>query len=108
MSVAILAVGGLIYLIAMHHRRDGGLLSQNQEETILIVGFGLFWMAVLLGWQALKAGSSTEVPIRGLEGVPAGTQGVRRERPVGLPRPVRPYPCSYDDAYCVVEEYTFG
>lgn len=28
----------------MHHRREGQLLTQTQEEMVLIVGFGLFWM----------------------------------------------------------------
>ncbi|KAJ7781226.1 hypothetical protein B0H16DRAFT_611751 [Mycena metata] len=44
-SVAILAVSGLIFLITMHHRREGHLLTQTQEEMVLIFCFGLFWMS---------------------------------------------------------------
>ncbi|KAJ6539361.1 hypothetical protein B0H19DRAFT_1178656 [Mycena capillaripes] len=101
-SVAILAVSGLIFLITMHHRREGHLLTQTQEEMVLIFCFGLFWMSVLLGWHALRAlGRNPELA----GGTNAGV-AVRREsqRPVAG---VRPYPCSIDDAYCIVEEYTF-
>ncbi|KAK7061731.1 ubiquitin-CONJUGAT-2 domain-containing protein [Favolaschia claudopus] len=54
-SVAILAVSALMFLIAMHHRRDGHLLTQTQEEMALIASFGLFWMSVLLAWHSLRA-----------------------------------------------------
>ncbi|KAJ7771379.1 hypothetical protein DFH07DRAFT_804156 [Mycena maculata] len=109
-SVAILAVSGLIFLITMHHRRDGHLLTQTQEEMVLIFSFGLFWMAMLLGWRALRergTGSNLR-STSGLESpVDPGVQAVnRQQRPAGI-RPVRPYPCGFDDAYCVVEDYTF-
>lgn len=32
----------------MHHRREGHLLTQTQEEMVLIVGFALFWMGTFL------------------------------------------------------------
>jgi len=105
-SVAILAVSGLIFLITMHHRRDGHLLTQTQEEMVLIFSFGLFWMAVLLGWRALRAESPRSTG--GLEAVNAGVPAVRRENPAGMAgQAVRPYPCSINDAYCIVEDYTF-
>ena len=28
----------------MHHRREGQLMTQTQEEMVLICGFGLFWI----------------------------------------------------------------
>lgn len=28
----------------MHHRREGQLMTQTQEEMALICGFGLFWI----------------------------------------------------------------
>ena len=28
----------------MHHRREGQLMTQTQEEMTLICGFGLFWI----------------------------------------------------------------
>ncbi|KAJ7507827.1 hypothetical protein B0H11DRAFT_1705179 [Mycena galericulata] len=109
-SVAILAASGDPGReITMHHRRDGHLLTQTQEEMVLIFSFGLFWMAVLLGWRALRAEGPGGSPSSsgGLEGVNAGSgaQAARRERPVTAQ--VRPYPCSIDDAYCIVEDYTF-
>ena len=30
--------------VAQHHMREGHLLTQTQEEMILIGGFGLFWL----------------------------------------------------------------
>ncbi|KAJ6599053.1 hypothetical protein DFH09DRAFT_902085, partial [Mycena vulgaris] len=105
-SVAILGVSGVIFLITMHHRREGHLLTQTQEEMLLIACFGLFWMAALLGWHALRAQGAD--PTSGLS-MDAGVKAVR-ERPVLVGTPgqqVRPYPCSVDDAYCIVEDYTF-
>ena len=32
----------------MHHRREGHLLTQQQEEMVLIAGFALFWMGTFL------------------------------------------------------------
>ena len=32
------------YRVAQHHLREGHLLTQTQEEMILIGGFGLFWL----------------------------------------------------------------
>ncbi|KAF4574594.1 hypothetical protein EYR36_005942 [Pleurotus pulmonarius] len=43
-SVAILAISSLLFLVTMHHRREGHLLTQSQEEMVLIGGFGLFFM----------------------------------------------------------------
>ena len=30
--------------IVMHHRTEGRLLSQTQEEVVLVIAFGLFWL----------------------------------------------------------------
>ncbi|KAF8076403.1 hypothetical protein FPV67DRAFT_1406461, partial [Lyophyllum atratum] len=43
-TVAILAICSMMFLVTMHHRRDGQLLTQTQEEMVLICGFGLFWI----------------------------------------------------------------
>ncbi|KAJ7276415.1 hypothetical protein B0H12DRAFT_1085280 [Mycena haematopus] len=110
-SVTILAVSGLIFLITMHHRRDGHLLTQTQEEMFLIFCFGLFWMSMLLGWHSLRAQGQDDNP-----GLAAGGRGESkaempvvdvRRRPAGITGQQRPYPCTIDDAYCFVEEYTF-
>ncbi|KAJ7129654.1 hypothetical protein C8R44DRAFT_777334 [Mycena epipterygia] len=104
-SVAILAVSGLIFLITMHHRREGHLLTQTQEEFLLISCFGLFWMAVLLGWHALGAQRGNPSSTSGLMS-DARVQAGMRERPATpMGQQVRPYPCSIDDAYCIVEDY---
>jgi len=109
-SVAILAVSGLIFLITMHHRREGHLLTQTQEEMVLIFCFGLFWMSVLLGWHSLRAQGArgsldlADGPVANGAGAPV--VDVRRRPSAGITGQ-RPYPCSIDDAYCIVEEYTF-
>ncbi|KAJ7890787.1 hypothetical protein B0H13DRAFT_1626114 [Mycena leptocephala] len=105
-SVAILAVSGLIFLITMHHRREGHLLTQTQEEMVLIFCFGLFWMSMLLGWRALR-GQGGNPRLAGGTNTRAPVINVRRDTqrpPAGI---IQPYPCSIDDAYCIVEEYTF-
>ncbi|KAJ7368317.1 hypothetical protein DFH08DRAFT_831077 [Mycena albidolilacea] len=113
-SVAILAVSGLIFLITMHHRREGHLLTQTQEEMVLIFCFGLFWMSVLLGWHSLKAqGQGANSWLAAGGGADDATMPVvdvrtrRMEGIAGQGQGVRPYPCAIDDAYCIVEEYTF-
>ncbi|KIY71414.1 hypothetical protein CYLTODRAFT_121929 [Cylindrobasidium torrendii FP15055 ss-10] len=50
--VAILAIIGLLYFVGMHHAREGQVMTQTQEEMVLIGGFGLFWLAVLLAWRS--------------------------------------------------------
>ncbi|KAK7054279.1 hypothetical protein R3P38DRAFT_1496574 [Favolaschia claudopus] len=111
-SVAILAVSALMFLIAMHHRRDGHLLTQTQEEMALIASFGLFWMSVLLAWHSLKAqgqgGGDMDFAAghRGVSDAIMPVVDVRRKSGFGGQR-FRPYPCAMDDAYCIEEEYTF-
>jgi len=111
-SVAILAITSLMFLVTMHHRREGHLLTQTQEEILLIGGFGLFWMALLLAWRAwmaprngtgLDLGRAAEVDLASAGAI--RTAGRRLEP--GFTGAIRPYPCSSDDVYCVVEEYTF-
>ncbi|KAF9464604.1 hypothetical protein BDZ94DRAFT_1161622 [Collybia nuda] len=102
-SVAILAISSLMFLVTMHHRRDGQMLTRTQEEMVLICGFGLFWMAALLAWRALSQSS--------MDPGKAGELGFATEsgsyREPGFTGGRRPYPCSSDDLYCVVEDYTF-
>lgn len=33
--------------VVTHHRRGGNIVSQAQEEIILIASFGLFWLGKL-------------------------------------------------------------
>lgn len=116
--------------ITMHHRREGHLLTQTQEEMVLIFCFGLFWMSaasdilsravltetqgVLLGWHSLRAqgqgANSWLAAGRGAADAIMPVVDVRTRRMEGIAgqgQGVRPYPCAIDDAYCIVEEYTF-
>ncbi|KAL4262055.1 hypothetical protein AB1N83_006769 [Pleurotus pulmonarius] len=103
-SVAILAISSLLFLVTMHHRREGHLLTQSQEEMVLIGGFGLFFMAAMLAWRgsqtrSIAPGAAGEI------GLSAASGSSRRDP--GFTSGARPYPCSPDDVYCVVEEWTF-
>jgi hypothetical protein len=33
-----------VFRVAQHHMREGQMLTQTQEEMLLIGGFGLFWL----------------------------------------------------------------
>ncbi|KAJ2931742.1 hypothetical protein H1R20_g5386, partial [Candolleomyces eurysporus] len=48
-SVAIIAIAALVGMIVMHHRQEGQLLTQEQEEYILIGGLALTWVAPFAG-----------------------------------------------------------
>ncbi|KAL0950013.1 hypothetical protein HGRIS_010021 [Hohenbuehelia grisea] len=96
-SVAILAISSLIFLVTMHHRREGHLLTQTQEELVLIGGFGLFFTAALLAWRALThPGHGGHINL-------GSASGVTRHSGGGA---VPPYPCSPNDIYCIEEEWT--
>ncbi|KAG1806793.1 uncharacterized protein HD556DRAFT_1523126 [Suillus plorans] len=141
-SVTILAIGALIVLVVKHHRTGGEnrVLSQGQEELILIAAFGAFWLAFLLAMRAWNQGS-VDIDLahpshmfqsstgaaqsnvvgadsRGVAAAAARQPAVASERLQGAASYVRqqykpqagfrkPYPCDPNDAYCVVEEWTF-
>ncbi|KAJ3722935.1 hypothetical protein C8R42DRAFT_21330 [Lentinula raphanica] len=114
-SVAILGISGLMFLIAMNHRRGEerpNPMSQMQEEIVLIVGFGLLWVGeytpvnnrrisiqslytvISLGWKAMTgSGLESEHSLPGRSG--AASRGER------------PYPCSDSDILCIIEEYSY-
>jgi len=103
-SVAILAIGSLMIFIVTHHRRNGQVLTQDQEELILIGAFGLFWFAFLVAWRALWQRRSTDGEL-GISGLPAprrqaGFTGNNRNR-------YKTWPCSPYDVDCVVEEWSY-
>ncbi|KAI0307331.1 hypothetical protein B0F90DRAFT_1687444 [Multifurca ochricompacta] len=105
-SVAILAIGSLMIFIVAHHRRNGQVLTQDQEEMVLIGAFGLFWFAFFVTWRAFRQRWSFESEI-GMSGVPstprrqAGFTGNNREGRY------KSWPCSRYDVDCVVEEWSF-
>jgi len=94
----------------MYHRKNGHLLTQGQEEILLIGGFGMFWVAVLLAWRALTHRNVDKGIAGALDSI-AITQPARALVRKIDPEPsfsgLRPYPCSSDDIYCVVEEWSF-
>ncbi|KAH9977963.1 hypothetical protein BGW80DRAFT_1285105 [Lactifluus volemus] len=101
-SVAILAIGFLMIFIVTHHRRNGTVFTQDQEELILIVTFGLFWFAFLVAWRAMRLRWNFEGEI-GMGGTPSPP---RRE--AGFTRSARrAWPCSPYDVDCVVEEWSY-
>ncbi|KAH9006994.1 hypothetical protein EDB86DRAFT_36410 [Lactarius hatsudake] len=103
-SVAILAIGSLMIFVVTHHRRNGQVLTQDQEEMILIVAFGLFWFAFLVACRAFWQRRSAEGEL-GMSGLPAP------RRQAGFTGSARggykTWPCSRYDVDCVVEEWSY-
>ncbi|KAK7695404.1 hypothetical protein QCA50_000040 [Cerrena zonata] len=95
-SVAILALASLAVLVVTHHRREGGLLTQTQEEAILVGAFGLAWFAILVGIRAYKRLDMDPSPA-------AYTHGTQR----GGGSRAKSYPCDSDSLYCIDEEWTW-
>jgi len=81
--IATVAIGALLALIILHHRMEGQMLNQSQEEIAVIAFLALLWVVFLVGW---KSFASTGV----------GTEDVVI--------PSRD-PCLQDGVYCVYEEY---
>ncbi|KAJ6515881.1 hypothetical protein C8R45DRAFT_957937 [Mycena sanguinolenta] len=78
---------------------------------LLIFCFGLFWMSVLLGWHWLRAQGQQGNPRLAAGGGERSDAGVPvvdvRRRPAGITGQQPPYPCAFDDVYCIVEEFRF-
>lgn len=65
-----------------------------------------YTIAALLAWRAfthrsIDLGRAAELD------VVSASQPAQRIREPGFTGGLRPYPCSSDDVYCVVEEWTF-
>jgi len=84
--IATVAIGALLALIILHHRMEGQMLNQSQEEIAVIGFLALLWVVFLVGWKSFANSTSTG----------AGTEGVAI--------PSRD-PCLQDGVYCVYEEY---
>ncbi|KAG7096946.1 hypothetical protein E1B28_004344 [Marasmius oreades] len=108
-TIAMLSIAALMFLVSFHHRREGHVLTQTQEEMVLIGGFGLFWLAMILGWRAFSHGGrisgGSDYSFRGHESPSQASMSGQRGD-VGEGRNF-PYRCSRDDIYCVVEEYSY-
>ncbi|OBZ76160.1 Ubiquitin-conjugating enzyme E2 8 [Grifola frondosa] len=106
-SVAILALASLAVLVVAHHSRNGQLLTQTQEEMILIGAFGLTWFAILIALRAFRQrtvdpGLAAQTDL--VSATQAGRTGNELAREPGLTAGRFPYPCSSDSVYCVVED----
>jgi len=78
----------------MHHRMDGQVMSQAQEEMAVIGIFALFWVVFIVGYRSFMSKQG------GGGGVPG----------VGIPKTSSQDwqdPCTRDGVYCVYEEYTY-
>ncbi|KAI0677535.1 hypothetical protein C8Q78DRAFT_96070 [Trametes maxima] len=107
-AVAILAIAAMGLMIVTHHRRNGALLTQTQEEAVLITAFGLMWFALLLGWRGLQQRGFD--PSRGANtnlASPSQAGAGRGAAQDGFTGQGRPTWCSSDSVYCVVEEWTY-
>ncbi|KAL5507978.1 hypothetical protein ACEPAH_5596 [Sanghuangporus vaninii] len=51
-SIAIIAISTLMLLVIQHHRRQGRVLTQTQEEMLLLGGFALFSLAAFVAHRA--------------------------------------------------------
>jgi len=108
-SVAILSIAALMFLITLHHKQGGRLLTQTQEEMVLIVGFAMFYIAVHLAWRSLtQSHRVAEKEVGIVTAAAATTHATDLDGTVEqFTDRQRPYPCTMDDVYCVVEEWTF-
>jgi len=97
-SVAILALSSLAILTVAHHTRQGQVLTQTQEEMLLIGAFGLFWLSFLVILRAFRSrnthGGQAAGPTAPVSATGSGSR--------------RPEWCSGDDVFCVVEEWKWS
>ncbi|TFL05999.1 hypothetical protein BDV98DRAFT_561011 [Pterulicium gracile] len=67
--LALFAIASIILFVALHHRQEGRLFSQQQEEFLLIVGTALIGFAL---WIAFRQWARPTIP---MAVVPAGGGG---------------------------------
>jgi len=92
-SIAVFSISALLFMIMMHHRMDGQLMSHSQEEMALIGIFTLFWIVLLVGWKFFmnkEGGGSRDL------GFHSASDGLANKDL-----------CSGDGVYCIFEEYTW-
>ncbi|OCH94067.1 hypothetical protein OBBRIDRAFT_789592 [Obba rivulosa] len=107
-SVAMLSLVSLALLILTHHKRNGQLLTREQEEWILIGAFGLFWLATLVAWRAWNQPPAEFASTAPMDAISvADTRSAKAAVQPGAADRKRPWPCSSDAVYCVVEEWSY-
>jgi len=93
-TIAILSISALLFMIMMHHRMDGQLMTHSQEEMALIGIFALFWIVLLVAWKFFTnkhSSASTDLAIRSA----SQNQNVLTGNDF----------CSSEGVYCIYEEY---
>ncbi|CAA7259779.1 unnamed protein product [Cyclocybe aegerita] len=95
-SIAILSISALLFMIMMHHKSEGQMLTRSQEEMAVIGLFALFWVVFLVGYKSMQSrqGGSTS----------SGKGGATAD--LGIPQASKD-PCAGDNVYCIYEEYTY-
>ncbi|PPQ77781.1 hypothetical protein CVT25_011216 [Psilocybe cyanescens] len=82
-------------MIMMHHKMDGQIMTQRQEEMAVIGIFALFWVVFLVGYKSITS-----------------KQGGGGTADLGFPKVSQDShwrdPCLDDNVYCVYEEYTYS
>ena len=109
----------------MHHRQEGRFLSEIQEMTILVGGFGLFVLGTpdvpSLSSELWSADCITVFPIprlpRAIKALLVAQRALSEQTDIGYKSPVarvpegltgkRPFPCSPDAIACIVEEWSW-
>jgi len=93
-TIAILSILALLFMIMMHHRMDGQLMTHSQEEMALIGIFALFWIVLLVAWKFFPNkhnNASTDLAIH----------SASQNRDVLTGNDF----CSGEGVYCIYEEY---
>ncbi|KZT12745.1 uncharacterized protein LAESUDRAFT_14154 [Laetiporus sulphureus 93-53] len=101
-AVAMLMLASMSLLVVTHRRHNGPLLTRAQQETMLVVAFGMVWFGEYVrsacGW---RAAIRHEIPL-----AKAMRSGAGRGRwEPGLTNGWRSYPCGGDAVSCVEEEW---
>jgi len=92
-SIAILSISALLFMIMMHHRMDGQLMSHSQEEMALIGIFALFWIVFLVAWKFFTNKSSVSTGL--------SNHSASQNRDLLTSKDF----CSGEGIYCIYEEY---
>jgi len=102
-AVAMLSLSALMFFIYTHHNNGGNLITVRNEEHIIVGAFGLFWLAMLVLWRAMRQGSGGSLAAAASEVATSRQSALRDAGHSGRGS----WPCSRDDVYCIVEEWSY-